>query len=368
MAPIPKAVLIEQAERLFGIQPYIAKGALDAAPATMEIDAAQAWIEDWLGHAVGNPAPGGGGGGDPVPVDTPPQVIYIDTGDTIADLDPDGAPTALVRHGTALEIPISLGDDGTWRQASDPHVMIHQADTWGMDLLNHSLASIRNAYMRFSNPLTYSFPARSYLTVAAGSGANTLTLNSAAAFAASGNMRVTLGQVIAWTGKVGNQLTGVTGVSIGLPQNTLMVSGVTVGGWGTSVVPLDRVDEMYAAGFTLETMATAFMNGSFDHKAMSVAPYYSHMNAGESYGELVLTPTGGLGMGTAIVSDPDDYATVRDGERQFHQMFQDWTALPVTPAKRFLHASMFGKMNDAAANDTGEVYAYTLRLRYVGTP
>jgi hypothetical protein len=243
------------------------------------------------------------------------------------------------------------------------YVLVDQADTWGMDLANHSLANIRANWCRFYNSLPYG-KQRAYLTVAAAAADATLTVNDTTGFTASGTLRIR-GENVSYTGKTATTFTGVTGLTVAAPINVTLVTQGEVGGYGTAVEPLDRVGELYAAGLVLEARASAFLNGSQDNIAMDVAAYCWDANHGASFNlPATVTPTGGLGFGPTLTGPTAPGAPNRSTERAFQQIIGAWTQLAFTPTQRYLFAALYGRMTNVAANDNGEEYGYQLRLRW----
>lgn len=282
-----------------------------------------------------------------------------------------GAPTngkvGIIRLGTYPDVrEVEFVGDGTRWIATREHVMISQADAWGMDLSNRSLASFRNAYVRFYSGLPYG-KAMSFLSTSYTAGSATMNVNNAAAFAASGTVKLR-DQTITYTGKTANTLTGCSGGAGTFPIDVTQVIQGEIGGWGTEVVPLDRVGEMYAAGFTLEEKANAYLNGSADLVSMTVKPYYFNYDPADDITMPPDAPSGGLGLGVGLTGPATPGgASNRAVERNFTYTQSAWTAFAATaPSKRYLIAALYGQMNSAGANDNGEVYGYALRLRWVG--
>jgi hypothetical protein len=98
---------------------------------------------------------------------------------------------------------------------------------------------------------------------------------------------------------------------------------------------------------------------------MTIGAYMFHGNANESINLPLITATGGLGMGITLTGPADDFVTARVAERPFAQTIGAWTDLAVTPTKRYLWCALYGKMDDAGANDNGEVYACQVLTRWV---
>ena len=281
-----------------------------------------------------------------------------------------GSPTngkvGIIRLGTYPDVhEVEFVGDGTRWVATREHVMISQTDAWGMDLSNRSLASFRNAYVRFYSGLPYG-KAATFLSASYTAGSATMNVNNTAAFASAGSLQLR-DQVITYTGKTANTFTGCSGGTGTFPQDVTPITQGDVGGWGTEVTPLDQVAAMYAAGFTLEEKVNAYLNGSADNLAMTVAPYYFNYDPADDITPPPAAPASGLGMGLAVTGPATPGgAGNRVAERNFNYQQSAWTAFAAgTPTKRYLHAALYGKM-PAGANDNGEVYGYTLRLRWVG--
>lgn len=287
-----------------------------------------------------------------------------------------GAPTngkvGLIRLGAAGDYERAFkGNGATWLDQT-PDVVLQQADTWGMDLSNRDLADFRNAYCRLASSLPYGKP-HTHLTVAFVVGTDTvMTVADTSSFAASGFL-CARGATIAYTAKTATTFTGCSvafGTSSGtLPANvTPIMVGLNVadvGGWGTDCIPLEFAGEMVAAGFSLQERVECNLNGGQDNTALTVAPYYWSENAGVDFVPPAKVAAGGLGFGLAVTGPASPLAANRSAERDFRVFTAGWTNLATPPSGHYLRASLYGKM-PAGANDNGEVYGYTLRLRWVG--
>lgn len=309
---------------------------------------------------------GGGGGGG-----TPPKI-----GTTLAELGPGSAvgDQAVARIGTYPDIhQEEFIWDGTRWVGMREHVMMMQADTWGMDLGNRSLASIRNAWARITNDLPYGVnrPRTTFgsaLTLPSATIATNTADLAAAGFTASGSLRIR-DQVVTYTGLSAGSFTGCTGGTGTFPANTTLIVQGYQGGYGTMIIPMDNVSAMWSAGFRLQEQVSVWLNGSFDGITMSVAPYYYSRPAGGSSFNVPpdTNPTGGLGFGLTVTGPTDDFSTDRALERGFAWHSTSWTDwVASAPTDRFLYAGLYGRMNNAAANDHGEEYGYCLRLRWIG--
>jgi hypothetical protein len=250
------------------------------------------------------------------------------------------------------------------------HIMISQTDAWAMDLSNRSIANIRSPnWSRFYAPIVFSRPTsnalRSAITLPVGDGI--IPLISVTGFTTSGQIKIRE-QTVTYTGKSGNDLIGATGGVGTFPANATPVWQGENGGWGTEVVMMDHVSDLWTAGFRLEEQVNCWINGSYDHKAMTIAPWYFNHNTGENITIPPAIGSGGLGRGVNIVGPADDFVDGRATERAFEWRASSWTTWSATaPSKRFLYAGLYGQMpNDA--NDNGEVYGYTLRHRWIGDP
>jgi hypothetical protein len=300
--------------------------------------------------------------------DAPPTVASTLAG--LGSGDFDGA-IGLLRIGTYPDVH---EEEFTWNDtagkwiATREHVMFSTSDAWGMDLGNRSLAQIRNNWARVGNGLPYE-KTRTLLGADETLPTGTITLSDASSFATSGAIRIR-DNLITYTGKSTNDLTGCSGGTGTHAAGTLVTQNER-GGWGTEHVPMDNVKALWDAGLRLQEQASCWLNGSFDHIAMSVAPYYWSKALGGATWTLppAHTPSGGLGIGLTVTGPADDFVASRIDERPFEWSSTSWTDWAASaPTEKFLIAGLYGRMNDAAAIDCGEVYGYTLRLRWVGTP
>lgn len=147
------------------------------------------------------------------------------------------------------------------------------------------------------------------------------------------------------------------------------------GGWGASVFPLDRVGDMWTAGFRLQEKMNAWINGSTDLKYMEIAPWYINRNFDEDYDKPALNQpprTGMLGPGLTLrgpAYDMGGYTKPGDhnktSERGMEMRFDGWNDwVAATPTKRVLIPVLYGRM-EGGAKDNGETYAVSLALRWV---
>jgi hypothetical protein len=339
-------------------------------------------------------ASGGGGSSSGAGANSPPKVA---SGAALAAGDFDGQDGVL-RIGTAPDDHEEYfkwnASSGKWI-GSKVYPIITTDDAWALDLSRQPMVNFQNAWIRFNGGVGWyrNGPRaflRSALTLPA-VGASIGTINISTNEEPDANGFATAGQVLirdnlitytGYTTTVGARaLTGCTytsGSSVGvtLPATYTPVipygagTGGDYGGWGTTVVPLDHVAEMWSAGFRLQERCRTWINGSQDGYAMTVAPYYhaTDLNVDFNYpGLFTPNPADGIGFGTAITGPAvpmSGGAGVRIDERGFAQRSFGWTDwVAGTPAGRVLRATLYGKM-PAAATDAGEVYGYTLELRW----
>lgn len=244
-------------------------------------------------------------------------------------------------------------------------------------------------------------------TVTGANAANSATINvaSTTGFPTSGKAQIGA-DVVSYTGVTGTSLTGcgvhpayvggelvkyprITGVtSITSTPGTVLKANYTPiipyapvlggggdpGGWGTTTVPLLYAGELWAAGFRLEERLHAWMNGSNDLKSLQIAPFYMNYNLNEDFNYPTLSgppPAGLLGPGYTIVGPPIPMAGIGGTgsgtvieERTFKHFEGDWaTWVPAAPTKTVLWPILYGKM-PADAEDTGQSYGVTLKLRW----
>lgn len=165
------------------------------------------------------------------------------------------------------------------------------------------------------------------------------------------------------------------GMDAVIPYAAGIFGGGDPGGWGVSVFPMDRVGEMWAAGFRLQERMNAWMNGSVDLKYMDIAPWYINRDLADDYDApslFVPPPAGMLGPGIALRGPAYDIGayTVPGSHKVYDERgfemrrggWSDWVA--AAPVKRVLIPVLYGKMQ-AGALSHGETYAVTLALRWV---
>jgi hypothetical protein len=272
-------------------------------------------------------------------------------------------------------------------------VVLTTTDSWAMDLSRCPIVRFANAWAKFSGGVGWQAKGprtglRSAVTLPTG------TINiadpSGGALASSGQVLirdqlVTFGGVVTTPGAM--QLTGCSGgtgsfpadLTPVIPWSSGAIGGGDPGGWGTTVTPLDRVSDLWTAGFRLEERANAWLNGSCDLFAMEVAPFFFNYNLDESMGSNALyafpnlPPVAGmLGPGLKLTGpaydmagfDPPGEQSVQI-ERGFEMRHASWTAWTAgTPTKRFLSPVLYGRM-PSGAQDNGQVYGWTHRMRWV---
>lgn len=323
----------------------------------------------------GADALGGSGGSG---VDLPPKIL-VAAALTAGDYD---GQVGLLRVGTYPDDHTEeLVWDGTAsRWIGQPYPpMFTTTDGRGMDFHQHPLSHWRNAWARFDNGLpTAKSGARSFTVLASDTTlpAATIVTNSAdlavqspigPAFAASGTIRIR-DQLVTYTGRSGTSFTGCAGGTGTFPGNATPITQGETAGWGTTCTPLDNVSTLWNAGLRLQERASSWINGSFDHITLSIAPYYWSRALGGGSWTLPPTsnPSGGLGFGLTITGPADDFVTARETERPFDWIPSNWTDWTASaPTQRYLMAGLYGKMNNAAALDNGEAYGYALRHRWV---
>src|SRR5262245_3268766 len=213
---------------------------------------------------------------------------------------------------------------GTWVGTRE-YLMICQADTWALDLSGYALSAIQNNWRRFRDSIMYGKP-HTHLTATFVAGTDTtMTVADTSSFPTSGILRVR-NQKVTYTAKPsGTTFTvstaGVSGTFASLNTPVVLTGPTTaaeVGGWGTSIVPMDRVGDLWSAGFRLQEKVSAWLNGGQDNTTMSVAAFYWNYNLTEDFVSPPLDPTGsGLGQGTALTSTGDPRAANRSVERHF---------------------------------------------------
>lgn len=320
-----------------------------------------------------------------------------------------GNPNSKVIYDVAAGITVVPqgdfdGQDGTARVGTDPDqheeyftwnaplhrwigkemVTMSTDDAWALDLSRQPIAAFQNTWARFNGGVGwYRNGPRAFLRSATTLPSATINISTneepdANLLAPAGQVLIR-NQLVSYTGYVttvgARQLTGCTGGSGTFPANITPVipygaaSGGDYGGWGTTVNPIDRVVDLWNIGARLKERARAWLNGSQDNYAMTVAPYYLNQNLSDdfNYPGLSSPPAGGLGFGVSLTGPAlplSGGAGVRIDERAFNQYSTGWTAFAAgAPAKRILIPILYGKM-PAAAQDAGEVYGYTLTHRW----
>lgn len=288
----------------------------------------------------------------------------------------DGQP-GIIRLGSDF-----YEEEFTWNASAGrwigtrTHELISQIDTWGMDLSDYPLESIRQSWCRLRNAIPYG-KSKAALTADFVIGTDTsMAVDNLGNFTASGQV-FSRGRTWSYSGRSASSGAGnLTGLSLISGTNSGTLPGGDtivwqlpgdVGGWGSVVRYLDHAGEMYAGGFELEERLKIHLNGSHDDVAMTVGVYYFNFNAGEDIAELgsVASPSGGLGFGITKTGPPDDLQTGRAGERPFQIGNAGWTLLAAgTPTKRFLIPMLFAKMESSTAKDNGEEYGAVLEARW----
>lgn len=325
----------------------------------------------------------------------PASVLPVIGADLVDLGTPVDGKTGIVRLGSGDDVheEIFIGDGSNW--IGRERVILTTTDSWAMDLSRCPIANFANAWAKFSGGVGWQIlggrtALRSSTTLPTGTINVKDWIGYGGAIPASGTVFIR-DQLITFTGVVTTpgamQLTGCTGGTGTFPADITPVIPATIanygggdsGGWGTMVVPLDRCDELYDAGFVLEERANCWVNGSCDLKRMTIAPHYLNYDLGEDMGAAANYPrpnlppiAGMLGPGIQLQGPPYDMAgyTVpgshnRADERGFEQRHAAWTAwASADPTKRFLLPTLYGKM-ETGAQDNGEVYGYTLRVRWV---
>lgn len=277
-------------------------------------------------------------------------------------------------------------------------------DAWALDWTRQPLSLIRGAWIRPNGGVGWARSGsaailKNDVTVPA-TGAFTMDIHDYGATtipAGGGNITVR-GMIISYAARSGGagtyQLTGClylggapAGVTLSggatwntaptpiIPYTPVTGGGGDPGGWGTTVVPLDQAGAVWNAGFRLQERIHAWMNGSQDMKALSIAPWYLNYDVGDDFLYPLLSaapPAGMLGPGITVTGVAQHMASITSpgsgsvvDERRFKWAETDWTAwAPAAPAKRLLVPILYGKM-PVDANDTGQTYGVTLSLRWV---
>jgi hypothetical protein len=324
--------------------------------------------------------PGGGASG-PMPPTVGADLTELGDGDY------DGQ-VGIIRVGTN---PDDMEELFTWnadveRWIGAPHTVMTSDDTWAMDMSRQPIAAFDNAWARFNGGVGwYRNGIRGHVrhavagTAVSIAGATIPIGPYDGEVFPNGGQVLIRGQLITYTGYTSTggseALTGCSGGSGTVPgQYTPVIpysggAGGDLGGFGTSVVPLDHVSEMYDAGFTLEERCWGWLNGGQDSSVMDVAPWYLNRDLADDFsypGTSDAPGAAGLsGPGILLTGPGDPLSAQRGLERAFEFFSTDWTAFaPAEPTKRVLIPLLFGKMA-SGAKDNGECYGYTLQLRWV---
>lgn len=288
------------------------------------------------------------------------------------------------------------------------YVVLSALDAWAMDWSRSPLALVRNKWARPSGGVSFQIIGpRAYLVsdiTLPISGGDLITKAPsfvANAFDAAGQvlLRDALltysSYTVGSTDSTGTTVTfhGVTSQSYNdgftyygghtpvIPYGA--AAGGDQGGWGTSVQSLDRVGEMWAAGFRLEERLDGFFNGTTDLTSVQFAPFYLNTNVNEDLGAQANYPgifknaedvPNLLGPGVTVTGpayDMGGYTVPGDhfpySERGFERRTTAWTPWAATaPTKRILTPILYGKHN-SAAKGTGETYSLNLMLRWVSS-
>jgi hypothetical protein len=160
--------------------------------------------------------------------------------------------------------------------------------------------------------------------------------------------------------------------------------GGDLGGWGTFARGLDRVGDLWTAGFRLEERLDGFFNGTTDLTSVDFAPFYLNADLNEDLGAAANFPglnkttdqTPGLlgpgAMRTSPAYDLGGYTAPGNHneftERGFERRIGPWVPWAAgAPTKRFLQPILFAR-HGATAKGSGQCYSVNLTLRWKGTP
>lgn len=161
-------------------------------------------------------------------------------------------------------------------------------------------------------------------------------------------------------------------------------AGGDEGGWGTASITLDRVGDLWAAGFRLEERLDGNFNGTTDEKAVQFAPFYLNTDLGQDLGSATEYPSmfksadqisNLIGPGVTVTGPAYDLGgytqpgshNARE-ERGFERRTTAWTPWAASaPTKRFLTPLIYAK-HAIDTKSTGETYSLNLMLRWTGTP
>lgn len=265
-----------------------------------------------------------------------------------------------------------------------PQRVIQQLDSWAMDLGNRTRTGMADwsrfrqgipygkAYTRVSTPFNLAdasfgngtgvIPAVETRT------ANGTTIpGKSLGFANSGTVLI-YNAIINYTGKTNTSFTGCTMVSgevITVPAGADITWGFT-GGYGTDSIPVSYAGALYAAGLHLQEWFKAMINDEpGGAHQLTVAPYWSEFNSGDgdTHSDQAV---GGIGVSSQLKLSTSADGGNPDNERSFHWIDTNgWVDLNLgtTPTKRFLTASLMGKM-DTGAFASGECLDANLFVRW----
>lgn len=164
-----------------------------------------------------------------------------------------------------------------------------------------------------------------------------------------------------------------------MPYNAF--NGGDQGGWGTAVVMLDRVGELWAAGFRLEERLDGFFNGTPDLTDVDYAPWYLNVDLGQDLAaasnypgifQTADTVPNLVGPGVMVTSSAYDMGGYNKpgnhhayAERGFERKTTPWTPWSAAaPTKRCLQPILYAR-HRAAVKGNGETYSLNLTLRWV---
>lgn len=323
----------------------------------------------WVAIAGGGSGgPGGGGDGDDLDVPiVASDLAGLGVGDQVGR-------EGIIRIGA---YPDDYSEEFVWdgtRWIGIREIEVSsQNDTWGMDLSDVAPADM-TTFRRVTSALPYG-KAHTFITDDVTVGDATVPVNNGAQFTV--DPFKCRNYTITPTGFSSSQFTGCTwartnGTANGTETFPTTVTPVVqerqLGGFGTFAIPVDRVGEMYAAGFQLEERASAFMNGSKDGKAIQLTVYWNNFDEGEDFDVPEAVPSGGLGNGVILTGPSNDLgASSREAERSFQMVTVGFTPFTAsTPTKRYLVPTVVARMS-SGATDNGEFYNYCHKVRWVSS-
>lgn len=278
------------------------------------------------------------------------------------------------------------------------YILLSALDAWAMDFSRQPLSRLRNKWCRPNGGVGWQIRgARGQLTsnITLPQASITILRPPTEHFASVGQILIR-DVLVSYTGTTEGDAThttftgctndsGANGRTFDTDHTPVIpfaaLSGGDEGGWGTSSFGLDRVADLWSAGFRLEERLDGFFNGTTDLMSVDFGAFYLPFNLGENLGAASNYPdvnqtadaiAGILGPGISVTGPAYDMAGytapgshLAYQERGFERRTSAWTAWSsVAPTKRFLQPLLYARHN-GATKSSGECYSINLMARWV---